>query len=151
DFKGEPARAPQLDLASLLNQRGAASREAIAGLPRLPEATAELQDVARALRTPGGDLVLGREATERALRSRALADYRTISFATHAIVPGEIDGAAEPALILSPGQDDDNSKNDGVLTATEIADLSLDANLVILSACNTAGPDGRPGGRGLSG
>jgi CHAT domain-containing protein len=151
DFRGEPEKSAQIALASVLTARGAASREAIAGLPRLPETSAELHDVARALGASGSDLILGREATERGVRSRSLEDYRVISFATHAIVAGEIEGATEPALVLSPGQDQDNSKNDGLLTANEIADLALDANLVILSACNTAAPDGRLGGRGLSG
>ncbi len=57
----------------------------------------------------------------------------------------------EPALVLTPGNDESNQKNDGLLTATEIANLTLDANLVILSACNTAGSDGHASGRGLSG
>ena len=75
----------------------------------------------------------------------------SISFATHAVVAGEIDGTTEPALVLSPGEGEQTQKNDGLLTATEIANLALDANLVILSACNTAAPDGRASGRGLSG
>jgi hypothetical protein len=80
-----------------------------------------------------------------------LNDYRVISFATHAIVAGEIDGVTEPALVLTPGDDEHNQQNDGLLTASEIANLVLDANLVILSACDTAAPDGSAGGRGLSG
>jgi CHAT domain-containing protein len=151
DFKGEPERSTQIALAPLFNARGGGDREAIASLPRLPETAAELHQVATALGATDSDLILGRDATERGLRRRPLEDYRVISFATHAVVAGEIEGATEPALILSPGEDLNNSRNDGLLTASEIADLSLDANLVILSACNTAGPDGRLGGRGLSG
>jgi CHAT domain-containing protein len=41
--------------------------------------------------------------------------------------------------------------DDGLLTASEIAALKLDANWVILSACNTASPAGQPGAEGLSG
>jgi CHAT domain-containing protein len=52
---------------------------------------------------------------------------------------------------LTPGQDEQNSQNDGLLTASEIASLTLDANLIVLSACNTAASDGHAGGRGLSG
>ena len=50
------------------------------------------------------DILLGRDATEPALRKRPLNDYRVISFATHAVVAGEIDGTTEPALVLSPGE-----------------------------------------------
>jgi CHAT domain-containing protein len=148
DFKGQPENPTPIALASVLTARGAANREAISELPRLPETSVELHNVARALKASDAELILGHEATERGLRSRSLEDYRVISFATHAVVPGEIEGTTEPALVLSPGPDENNSKNDGLLTANEIADLALDANLVILSACNTAAPDGQLGGRG---
>jgi hypothetical protein len=117
----------------------------------LPEAADELRLVAKALESPNAQLLLGESATERALRKVPLNDYQVISFASHAVVAGEIDGVTEPALVLTPGADEGNQSNDGLLTANEIANLPLDANLVILSACNTAAPDGRTGGRGLSG
>jgi CHAT domain-containing protein len=70
-----------------------------------------------------------------------LSDYRVLAFATHGLVSGELEGVAEPALVFTPpktGSEDD----DGLLTASEIATLDLDAGLVILSACNTAAADG---------
>ena len=97
------------------------------------------------------DLLLGANANEHSLRYRSLDDYRVISFATHAIVAGEIEGVTEPALVLSPSLDDAAGPEDGLLTSSKIANLSLDANLVILSACNTAASDGGTSGRGLSG
>ncbi len=42
-------------------------------------------------------------------------------------------------------------RDDGLLTASEVAQLKLDADWVILSACNTASADGTPGAQGLSG
>ena len=70
---------------------------------------------------------------------RAVADlarYRVVAFATHGLIPGDLDGLAEPALALSaprPGADD----GDGLLTMSEILGLRLDADWVVLSACNT--------------
>jgi CHAT domain-containing protein len=151
DFKGAPAPAAQLAIGPLFASRGVADARAIGDLPRLPESADELRAVARALGASPKDLLLQGDATERELRKRALNDYRVISFATHAIVSGEIDGVTEPALVLSPGYGESNPQNDGLLTAPEIQNLTLDANLVILSACNTAASDGQAGGRGLSG
>jgi CHAT domain-containing protein len=151
DFGGAADR-PKMALAgALFDARGAVNAGEIAKLRRLPDAAIELRDIARMLKVPQSELLLGREATERNLRSHALNDYKILSFATHAVVAGELEGGTEPALILSPGADPKNTKNDGVLTVNEIADLPLDANLVILSACNTAAPDGTIAGRGLSG
>jgi hypothetical protein len=151
DFRGTSESSTRVSLAPLFLARGVANVKAIANLPQLPESTDELRAVARALDAPSDDLLLGPEASERELRKRPLNDYRVISFATHAIVAGEIEGVTEPALVLSPGQDEHNPQNDGLLTASEIANLTLDANLVILSACDTAASDGHISGRGLSG
>ena len=96
-------------------------------------------------------VLVGDDATERAVRQQRLSDFQIITFATHAVVPGEIDGVSEPAVILTPGSESNNPMNDGALTASEIASLPLDANVIVLSACNTAGPDNRRSGRGLSG
>jgi CHAT domain-containing protein len=151
DFKGAPAPAAQLALGRLFASRGVGDSRAISELPRLPDSAVELRAVASALGASAKDLLLQGGATERELRKRTLNDYRVISFATHAIVSGEIDGVTEPALVLSPGYGESDPQNDGLLTAPEIQNLTLDANLVILSACNTAASDGQAGGRGLSG
>jgi CHAT domain-containing protein len=151
DFKGAPAPAAQLAVGPLFASRGIGDSRAIGELPRLPESADELRAVASALGASPKDLLLRGDATERELRKRTLNDYRVISFATHAIVRGEIDGVTEPALVLSPVYGENNSQNDGLLTTSEIQNLTLDANLVILSACNTAAPDGQASGRGLSG
>ena len=71
-------------------------------------------------------------------------------FATHGVLSGDIPGILEPALVLSPPAQA-SAQDDGVLTASEIGRLKLDADWVILSACNTAAGDGTPGNEGYSG
>ena len=62
---------------------------------------------------------------------------------------GDVKGLAEPSLALSiPAQPTDI--DDGLLTASEVAQLKLNADWVVLSACNTVAGD-RPGAEALSG
>lgn len=78
--------------------------------------------------------------SESRVKKAQLADYRIIHFATHATLTGEIKGTAEPGLVLTP-PNNGNDIDDGYLSASEIAQLNLDAELVVLSACNTAGAE----------
>jgi CHAT domain-containing protein len=105
-------------------------------LPELPESSNELKAVASLV---GGrqTLLLRDKATEGRVRREALGQYRILDFATHGLIKNEIHGLTEGALVLTPESRTDES-NDGLLTASEIADLSLNAELVVLSACNTA-------------
>ena len=73
-----------------------------------------------------------------------------MALATHGLVAGELAGVSEPALVLTPPAEGTEA-DDGLLTASEVAQLKFDADWVILSACNTAATDGTPGARGLSG
>ena len=94
-------------------------------------------------------LFLQDEATETNLKNTALDQSRVVAFATHGLVSGEIEGLAEPALVLTPPAIP-TEQDDGLLTASEIAQLELDADLVILSACNTAAGK-EVGAKGFSG
>jgi CHAT domain-containing protein len=78
-----------------------------------------------------------------------LADYRVIYFATHGLVAGDVKGIAEPSLALSIPKEL-SELDDGLLTASEVAQLKLNADFVVLSACNTIAGD-RPGAEALSG
>lgn len=118
-------------------------------LARLPETREELTTIAASLGADADAVLLGPEATETRLRAVDLSAYRLISFATHGLVAGELQGLPEPALVLTPPEKA-TERDDGLLTASEIAALSLNAELVILSACNTAAGD-RPDGEGFSG
>jgi len=66
-----------------------------------------------------------------------------LAFATHGLVSGQIAGLSEPALVMTPEAGNGTTENDGLLTASEIARLSLAAEWIILSACNTAAGEGR--------
>jgi CHAT domain-containing protein len=119
------------------------------GLPALPETADELRAVARELGATDNDVKLGSAATVTNVRATPLEQYRVIEFATHGLVAGEVNGLSEPALVLSL-PDRPTSEDDGLLTASRIAKLRLDADWAVLSACNTAAGD-KPGAEGLSG
>lgn len=107
-------------------------------LPRLPDTSDELTSIALALQAdPTKVLNLGKEANEKKVKSMDLSGFKIVAFATHGLVPGELDGLTQPALALSaPALSD--SDGDGLLTMEEILSLRLDADWVVLSACNTA-------------
>jgi CHAT domain-containing protein/tetratricopeptide (TPR) repeat protein len=113
----------------------------------LPETADELCEVARALQVdPATHVYLGEQATESEIKrlssDGALARYRIVHFATHGIVAGQLSGTSEPGLILTP-PNTASEYDDGYLSASEIAGLKLDADWVILSACNTAAGDAK--------
>ena len=91
--------------------------------------------------------------TEKRLKSTPLDGYRIVHFATHGLLAGETaqlaNANAEPALVLSPPVVA-SEEDDGLLTASEISALKLNADWVVMSACNTAG-GGKPGAEALSG
>lgn len=119
------------------------------GLPALPETGEELRAVARELGAPASEVRLGREVTVTSVRAASLEQYRVVVFATHGLVAGEVNGLSEPALVLSL-PDKLSADDDGLLTASRVAKLNLDADWAVLSACNTAAGD-KPGAEGLSG
>ena len=122
----------------------------INNLNRLPDTSAEVIDIAEALgANPIDDVFLGPQASEQQVKSMDLSDRKVIAFATHALVPGDLDGLDQPALALSaPSIAGDNE--DGLLTMGEILRLKLNADWVVLSACNTGAAEGR-GAEAVSG
>ncbi len=125
--------------------------DAVRELEPLPQTENELRHMAEALGAdPGAALTIGDAATEAAVKDASLSNARILAFATHGLVTGELMGLAEPALVFTPPAEA-SDKDDGLLTASEAAQLNLAADWVVLSACNTAAGDGTPGAEGLSG
>ena len=106
-------------------------------LPRLPDTADELRSIALALQAdPAKVLNLGKDANEQAVKTMDLSGFKVIAFATHGLVPGELNGLTQPALALSAPAVA-GVEGDGLLTMEEILTLKLDADWVVLSACNT--------------
>jgi CHAT domain-containing protein len=137
---------------------GVADVEALRRQPPLPDTADELCAVAKLAGASSDSIYLGARATEARVaalsQQGALAKVRVVHFATHGLVAGEVQEIAkatkaEPALLLTPPLSA-TEEDDGLLTASEVAALKLDADWVILSACNTAA-GGEKGGEALSG
>ncbi|CAN7180832.1 CHAT domain-containing protein [Phenylobacterium sp. LjRoot219] len=127
---------PVLDAPGKLT-RGVRGGARFAGLAPLPETRRELEASARGFGS--ATVLVQNAATERGLRSQMLGAYRYLSFATHGLLRDDLQGLSEPALVLTPVSGD--AADDGLLTASEIADMNLRASFVALSACNTANFD----------
>jgi CHAT domain-containing protein len=123
--------------------------EYIRSLPSLPETAVELEAEARSLHAPPDSLRLRERATVTVVTHEDLASRRIVAFATHALL-GDAGEGVEPGLVLTPPAVASPS-DDGLLRASAIAALKFDADVVVLSACNTAASDGTPGAEGFSG
>ena len=119
-------------------------------MSRLPDTAEEVKSIAAAVGAdPDRDVFLGKDASESRVKTMNLSERKVITFATHALVPGDLDGLEQPALALTaPSVAGDDE--DGLLTMGEIMKLKLNADWVVLSACNTAAADGS-GSEALSG
>lgn len=142
---------PVFDLTSKNNKTE--HQVAALALDPLPDTAAELIAVGNIVKADRRDLYIGVSATVPSVKAASLDQYRVVYFATHALVAGETDkfskSKAEPAIVLSlPEKPTD--ENDGLLRASDVAQLKLNADIVVLSACNTAAGD-KPSAEALSG
>ena len=134
------AAARPVELAALLRQ-AQGNPGLVSELPPLPAAEAELRAMASAFGGQSPLMLIGEGATKTRLFAQDLRPYDVIAFATHGLVGGEMRNLTEPALVMTPsgaGSDD----GDGLLTASDVAQLRLNADWVILSACNTSAGEG---------
>ena len=149
DFGGQ-ARSTATSRALRATLRAQGSPHTLADyrrIPPLPDTRDEVLALARMLQADRAqDVFLGREASREKVQQMPLHDRRVIAFATHGLLAGEYPGVDQPALALAhPGHGDH-----GLLTLDDILALKLDADWVILSACNTSAGDGH-GGEAVSG
>jgi CHAT domain-containing protein/tetratricopeptide (TPR) repeat protein len=134
-----PVAAPQaIGSPASYFARGGVAAERLAGLPALPGTLIEAQTLAREFGEGRARLFTGAAANEANLADPSIATAEVLLFATHGLVAGELEGIAEPALVLAGRQAGSSDGSDGVLTASEIARLDLAADWVILSACDSA-------------
>ena len=157
---GNPALTGGMAAGSALQSLALSCREAtpmsaalLRALPPLPDTAKEVTTVAKVLGSDNDSILLGSNAGEATLRARPLDQYRVLYFATHGLLPGELHCQSEPGLVLSPpARDATNTNADGLLETSEVASLKLNADLVVLSACNTASAGaGHFGGEALEG
>lgn len=116
---------------------GLADVRAVRELAPLPDTAEELRTIGKVLGAPPDAINLREAASETKAKTAPLNQYRIIHFATHGLVAGDLSGLAEPALVLTPPAVPTEA-DDGLLTSSEIAALKLNADWVVLSACNTA-------------
>ena len=128
---------PSSSMPARFYRNGLADIRAVRELTPLPDTADELRAIGKVLGATPDAINLREAASEARVKAAPLKDYRVIQFATHGLVAGDLSGLAEPALVLTPPPVATDA-DDGLLTASEIAALSLNADWVVLSACNTA-------------
>jgi CHAT domain-containing protein len=147
DFR--PSTHDQL-AASFPPARCKADLEGIESLGALPGTRDEILSVGQMMGARPDEMVLGAAFTKEKFLSYDLKHYRILHLATHALLPSDLHCRTEPSILLSnpPNAPDASAAFVGV---DDVLKLQLDADLVILSACNTAGPNGSGAAESLSG
>ena len=134
--RGLKTRGLPVRLRAAPKTQGVDSAE-LAILPRLPDTADEVSSIALAMNTDlTKSVFLGKQASEGRIKSMDLSGFKVLAFATHGLVPGDLNGLTQPALAFTSPLVA-GGKDDGLLTMGEILGLKLDADWVVLSACNT--------------
>nr|WP_315597282.1 CHAT domain-containing protein [uncultured Cupriavidus sp.] len=108
----------------------------------LPETLGEARAIAKTLDAPEQTVLWGTAASRSEAMKRDLSNYRVVLFATHGIVAGEVPGWRKAGLALAY---EGSGLADSILTADDIVTLRLNADWVVLSACNTGLVSGNAG------
>ncbi|MCP3993529.1 MAG: CHAT domain-containing protein [bacterium] len=143
-----PRRVRNADLDTVFNSGGdrESALETVRRLCPLPDTGYEITCVANHFGVEASSLRLGSDATEADIKTRDdLEEYSVLHFATHGLIAGDVNRMmsrqGEAALVLTPPTVPTDSSDDGLLTASEVSQLRLNADWVVLSACNTASGD----------
>jgi CHAT domain-containing protein/tetratricopeptide (TPR) repeat protein len=126
------------------------SARLFADLPRLPFAARELAAAQQVFAAGGADTMLGPAFTAANVMRADLTDYRILHFATHTLLPTDLRCQPEPAIVTSAPAGAPDAAG-ALLTTDAVVGLKLDANAIILSGCNSGGPNNATAGDSLSG
>jgi len=109
---------------------------------RLPFSQQEAYEIQRLMPRGGGLVALGFDATKKTLTAPSISNYRYLHFATHAIID---ENRPKLSGIILSQVDRMGHPIDGLLSLRDIYGLKLNADLVVLSACETGGGKQIPG------
>ncbi len=145
------SRSAQLDdiTTDKINMRATAPAALrYADIPPLPDTRDELLAIANTLRADAtSDVILGASATRDSVmassKNGTLVSRRVVAFATHGLMAGDLPNLSQPALALAAGNADAANPLSPLLTLEDVLTLKLNADWVVLSACNTAAADGQ--------
>ena len=133
-------RGKPLNLRSVPKLSKVTSAE-LALLPGLPDTGIEVNEIGKVLNARSEDIYLNQHASVKKVLETDFSKKNIIMFSTHGLVPGELMGLTQPALALSSPDVTGEKEGDGLLTMDKILELNLNADWVVLSACNTASSD----------
>lgn len=150
---GNPTRPTEKQLLAL-GDNCKVDQITIQGLGKLDGTEREITTVAKTLGAPASSILTGPAFTRDMIKDDKLSDYRVVHFATHATLPDDLPCFNQPAIQISIPEDKETAA-DGLLLLESVEKMKLNADLVVLSACNTAGKASTEAGHqmndGLSG
>jgi CHAT domain-containing protein len=100
--------------------------------PPLPNTRAEVETIGALYPAARRKIYIGPNATEASVKSEHLPSYKRLHFATHAVLDEQVPARSGVVLSLA-----NTGNEDGILRTNEIFNLELNADLVVLSACQT--------------
>ena len=157
-FSTNKMKEPTQELATTVLQsnadfglRSIETIQKLASLPSLPETRDEVRNISKSIPNEQKITLFGDDATEINWRLSNPSNFSVIHFATHGLTSNEFSSLNEPALVLSRLGNLRTSMDDGLLKASEIAELELNGSTIILSACETAADYGSTKLIGLDG